>query len=71
MAGVITILANNDACDGVGYRRFVFIKLCEGTAVAAGGRCAALQENQDRNYRELQEAIEHMSAKQNGLLAAM
>ena len=41
-------------------------------AVADTGRLfEALQENQDRNFRELQEAIEHMSAKQNRLLATM
>ena len=31
----------------------------------------AVEENQDRDYRELQEAIEHVNAKQNRLLATM
>ena len=31
----------------------------------------ALQENQDRSYRELQDAIEYTNAKQSRLLATM
>ena len=60
MAGIIPVLGKN-ACDGGVYRRFVFVKESEGNVVAAAERCAAVQENQDRNCRELQEAIEHMN----------
>ena len=31
----------------------------------------AMQENQDRNYRELQDAIEHLEKKRSGLLEVM
>ena len=48
VAGIIAVLAKN-ACDGSGYRRFVFIKKSQGHVVAVAGRSAALQENQDRN----------------------
>ena len=34
-------------------------------------RHKALQENQDRNYSELQEAIEYMNTKQSRPLATM
>ena len=31
----------------------------------------ALRENQERNYREVQEAVEYMKTQQNGLLATI
>ena len=70
VAGIIAVLAKN-VCDGGGYRRFAPTKKSEDNVVAAAAWYAALQENQDRNYRELQEAIEYMNAKQNRLLATM
>ena len=60
VAGIITVSAKNE-CDGGGYRRFVFIKKSKGNVVAAAGWHAALQEHQDRNFRELQAAIEFMN----------
>ena len=70
VAGIITVLAEN-ACDGGGYRKFVFIKRSEGIVVAVAGRYAALQENQESNNRELHEAIAHMKTKQSRLLATV
>ena len=69
MAGIITVLAKN-ACDGGGYRRFVFIKRREGSAVAVAGRHAP-QENQERDHKELQKNIEFRNVKHNRLLATM
>ena len=68
--GVITVLAKN-ACDGGGYRRLVFIKRREGSAVAVAGQSAALQENQERDRQELREAIEFMSATQSRQVATV
>ena len=70
VAGIITALAKN-VCDGGADRRIVFIKKGDGNVVAAAGRNVALQENQERDYTEVQEAIEYMNAKQSRLLAAM
>ena len=70
VAGIITALAKN-VCDGGADRRFVFIKKGDGNEVAASWRNVALQENQERDYTEVQEAIEYMNAKQSRLLAAM
>ena len=70
VAGIVTALAKN-VCDGGADRRFVFIKKGDGNVVAAAGRNVALQENQERDYTEVQEAIENMNAKQSRLLAAM
>ena len=70
VVGFITVLAKN-ACDGGGYRELVFFKKSEGNPVAAAGRYAALQENQESDHRELKEAIELMNEKQNRLLATM
>ena len=49
----------------------VLIERSEGNVVAVAGRYAALQDKQERDYSELQEAIEYMIAKQSRLLAAM
>ena len=62
----VIVLAKH-ACDGRGCRRFVFIKRKEGHLV----QYAALRENQERDCRELQEAIEHMKEKQSRLLETM
>ena len=64
VAGIITVLAET-ACDGGGYRRFVFIKRRESNLVASARQCAALQENLERDHKELQEAIEFMNEKQS------
>ena len=55
VAGTITVLAKN-ACDGGGYRSFVFIKRKEGNSVAAVRQHAALRENPERDNKELQGA---------------
>ena len=70
VAGIITALAKN-VCDGGADRRFAFIKKGDDNVVAAAGRNVALQENQERDFTEVQEAIEYMNAKQSMLLAAM
>ena len=58
-----------NACDEGGRKKS---ETKRGTEVAACERfCETLQENQDRTYRELQEAIEYMNAKKNRLLETM
>ena len=59
------VLAN--ACDGGGYRRFVFVKRKDGH-LAYVRQYAALRENEERDHKEI---IEYMNAKQSRQLAAM
>ena len=66
VAGIITVLAKN-VCDGGADRKFAFIKKGEGNVVAAAGRNVALPENQERYYKEVQEAMEYMNAEQSRL----
>ena len=70
VVGIITVMAET-ACDGGGYRRFLFINSWEGNLVASARQHAALQENLERDHKELQEAIEFMNVKQSRLLATM
>ena len=60
---IMSIVEN--PCDEGGRKKFAVLETKRGIDIEA------LQENQDRNYRELQEAIECMNAKQNRLLATM
>ena len=64
MTSIIAVVEKN-SCDGGGYRRVVFIEKSEGNVMGAAGCDAALQENNDRNCRQLLEAIEYRNAKQN------
>ena len=69
----ISILSfGENACDEGGRRKFAVLETQRGVEVAERGRFfKALQEHQDRNYSELQEAIEYMKEKRSKLLETM
>ena len=57
-----------NACGEGRLQKFSVLEPKRSTEVAEVRRfLEALQENQDRNYKELQEAIEYMNAKQSRL----
>ena len=53
------------------WRRARATEVDIGGVVEAAGRYPGLHENQERNKRELQEAIEYMNAKQSRLMATI
>ena len=53
------------------WRRARATEVDIGGVVEAAGQYPGLHENQERNKMELQEAIEHMNAKQSRLLATI
>ena len=66
-----------NACDGGGYRRLVFVERSEGHVVAAAGRYAECHRVQEaaraktEKYEELLGTIEYLKTKQRGLVTAM
>ena len=51
-----------NACDGGGYKRFVFVKRKDGHLVADVRHYAALRENWERDHKEI---IKYMNSKQS------
>ena len=67
---VLSFAAN--ACDEGGRKTFRVLETERGIEVAKMRRfLRVLQESQDRNCRELQDAIEHLEKKRSGFLEAM
>ena len=60
------------ACDDGGRKKFAELWTERGAEVAEIRRFVnALQSNQDRNYIELQDALEYMKGTRNGFLDTM
>ena len=66
------LLFAETVCEEGGRKKFAVLETNQGIEVAEIGRLfEALQENLDRNYRELQEAIKYMKEKRSRLLETM
>ena len=71
MRSASRLLSENDCVEG-GRKKFAVLEPKRGIKVSQTGRFfEALHEDQDRNYRELQQTTEYMNAKQSRRLATM